>query len=71
MHGRPHKGANGGQLTSLEKMDEKLKSENMQKERVVFYVYVIFCEKSGQAGVENSAMLTAYLFRYTSECTIS
>jgi len=24
------------------KMDEKLKSKNMQKERVVFYVYVIF-----------------------------
>ena len=24
-----------------------------------------------QAGVENGAMLTTYLFRYTSECTIS
>jgi len=33
-HGRPHTGANG-------KMDEKLKSENMQI-RAVFYVYVIF-----------------------------
>jgi len=52
------------------KMDEKLKSENMQK-RAIFYVYVIFWEQSGQAGVENGAMLTTYLFRYTSECTIS
>jgi len=42
----------------------------MQK-RAVFYVYVIFWEQSGQAGVENGAMLTAYLFRYTPECTIS
>jgi len=31
-----------GHLTPLEKMDEKLKSENTQKERAVFYVYVIF-----------------------------
>jgi len=52
------------------KMDEKLKSENVQK-TAVFYVYVIFCEQSGQAGVENGAMLTTHLFRYTSECTIS
>jgi len=44
-------------------MDEKLKSENMQK---VFYVYVIFWEQPGKAGVEIGA-----LFRYTSECTIS
>jgi len=44
-------------------MDEKLQSENMQKEQ--------FREQSGQAGVENGAMLTTYLFRYTSECTIS
>ena len=36
-------------------MDEKLKSENMQK-RAVFYVYVIFREQSGQAGVENGAI---------------
>jgi len=51
-------------------MDEKLKSENMQK-RAVFYVYVI--EQSGQADVENGAMLTTYLglFIHTSECTIS
>jgi len=45
-------------------MDEKLKSENMQKEQ--FSVYVIFSEQSGQAVVENGAMLTTYLFRYTS-----
>jgi len=45
-------------------------SENMQK-RAVFYVYVIFLEQPGQADVENGAMLTTYLFRYTSECTIS
>ena len=50
-------------------MDEKLKNENMQK--AVFYVYVIFWEQSGQADVENGAMLTTYLFRHTSECTIS
>jgi len=37
----------------------------------VFCVYVIFCEQSEQAGVENGAVLTTYLFRYTSECTIS
>jgi len=58
-----------GQLTPW-KMDEKLKSENMRK-RAVFGVYVILSEQSGQAGVENGAMLTTYLFRYTSECTIS
>ena len=48
-----------GQLTPLEKMDEKLKSENMQKR-----------EQSGRTDVENGAMLTTYLFRYTSEYTI-
>jgi len=37
--------------------------------RAVFYVYVVFWEQSGQAGVENGAMLTTYLFRYTSECS--
>jgi len=41
-------------------MDEKLKSENTQK-RAVFYVYVIFSEQSGQAGVENGAMLTTFI----------
>jgi len=56
-------------MTPLE-MDEKLKNENMQK-RAVFYVYVIFSEQSWQSGVENGAMLTAYLFRYTSECIVS
>jgi len=30
-----------GHLTPWKKMDEKLKSENIQK-RAVFYVYVIF-----------------------------
>ena len=45
-------------------MDEKLKSEYMQL-RAVFYVYVIFWEQSGQAGVENGAMLTTYLLRYS------
>jgi len=40
-------------------MDEKLKSENMQK-WAVFYVYVIFWEQSGQTGVENGAVLTTY-----------
>jgi len=40
-------------------MDEKLKRENMQKEQ--------FSEWGG----ENGAMLTTYLFRYTSERTIS
>jgi len=47
-------------------MDEKLKSENMQKEQ--------FSESGWggvKAGVENGAVLTAYLFRYTSECTVS
>ena len=47
----------------LEKMDEKLKSENTQK-RAVFYVYVISWEQSGQAGVENGAMLTTYLLKF-------
>ena len=31
----------------------------MQK-RAVFYVYVIFSKQSGQAGVENGAILTTY-----------
>ena len=33
----------------------------MQK-RAVFYVYVIFREQSGQAGVENGAMLTIFYY---------
>jgi len=59
-HGRPHIGANGVSWPAW-KMDEKLKSENMQK-RAVFYVCVIFWEQSGPAGVENGAMLTIYLY---------
>jgi len=69
-HGRPYIAANGVGWPLPWRMNEKLKSENMQK-RAVFYVYVIFWEQSGQAGVENGAILTTYLFRYTSECTIS
>jgi len=42
------------------KMDEKLTSENMQK-RAVFYIYVIFCEKSGQTDVENGAIYSDIL----------
>ena len=49
-----------GSADSPGKMDEKLKSEKHAK-RAVFYVSVIFWE----AGVENGAMLTTYLFRYT------
>jgi len=53
-------------------MDEKSKSENVQK-REQFSMLTAYFESnhSGQAGVENGAMLTTYLFRYTSECTIS
>jgi len=67
-HGRAHIGANGS-ADLPEKMDEKLKSENMQNQQ--FSVFVIFLEQSGQADVENGAMLTTNLFRCTSECTIS
>jgi len=66
-HGRPHIGANGVSWPPG-RIDKKLKSVNMQK-RAVSYVYAIFWEQSGQAGVENGAMLTTYLFRCTSECT--
>ena len=34
----------------------------MQK-TAVFYVYVILQKQAGQAGVDNGAMLTTYLFR--------
>ena len=51
--GHPHVGANGVSWPPGE-MDEKLKSDNMQK-RAVFWIY---WEQSGQAGVENGAMLT-------------
>jgi len=43
-------------------MDEKLKSENMQKDKFSEW------RRGVKAGVENGAMLTTYLFRYTSEC---
>ena len=41
------------------KIDEKIKKRKHAK-RAVFYVYVIFREQSGQASVENGAMLTIY-----------
>jgi len=54
-------------------MDEKLKSENMQKEQ--FSMFVLYFESNQgrqvTAGVENGAMQTTYLSRYTAECTIS
>jgi len=67
-HGRPRIGVNS-QLTPW-KNGWKIKKRKHAK-RAVFYVYVIFWEQSGQAGVENGAMLTTYLFRCTSERTIS
>jgi len=52
-----------GQMGSADpppgKMDEKLKSENMQKEQFSMF---IFRQQSGQAGAENGATLTTYLF---------
>jgi len=47
-------------------MDEKLKAKTSEKEQ--------FSEWGGdgvEAGVENCAMLTTFLFRFTSERTIS
>jgi len=56
-------------------MDENLKSKNMQKEQFSMFMLQAYFESNEgrQAGVENGAMLIAYLFRYrpTSECTIS
>jgi len=59
-----------GQMGSADqpgKWMKKLKSENMQKEQ--------FSERGWgvgvKAGVENGAMMTTHLFRYTLECTIS
>ena len=49
------------QLTPLEN-GWKIKSEKMQI-RAVFYVYVIFCEQSGQACVENGAILTTFFIQ--------
>jgi len=54
-------GGKWGQLTpALEKWMKKIKKAKTCNR-----------EQSGQAVVENGAMLTTYLFRYTSECTIS
>jgi len=64
VYGRPHIGANGVSWPPGQ-MDENVKSENMQK-RQVFWMWV-----GAKADIENGAMLTTYLFRYTSECTIS
>ena len=68
-HGRPHIGAKGVSWPPG-KMDEKMKSENMQK-RAVFYAYVIILRAIKASRCRDSAMLTTYLFTYTSECTIS
>ena len=43
-HGRPHIGANGVSWPSLAKMDEKLKSENMQKEQ--FAMFMLYFESN-------------------------
>ena len=51
-----------GQLTPLEN-GWKIKKRKHAK-RAVFHVYVLFWEQSGQAGVDNGAMPTTYLFRY-------
>jgi len=67
----PHAGQHGqhsgkwGQLTPW-KNGRKIKSENVQKEQFSERVW-----GGVKAGVENGAMLTTYLFRYTSECTTS
>jgi len=44
------------------KMDEKLKSENMQKSSFLCLCYILRAIRAVRAG---SAMLTTYLFRYT------
>jgi len=52
------------------KIDENLKSENVQKDQ--FSMFMLYFESNqGKADVDNGAMLTTYLFRYTSNCTIS
>jgi len=90
-HGRPHIGANGVSW-SPEKIDEKLKSESMQK-RAVFYqsinqsimlfrvvqvtkslqdpLFMLYFDSNQGRQMDNGAMLTTHLFRYTSTCTIS
>ena len=49
-----------GSADPLEKWMKNQRAKTCTK-RAVFYVYVIFREQSGQAGVENGAMLTTYL----------
>ena len=63
LHGRPHIGANGVNWTPLEKWIKTKKAKTCKKGEQ-FSMFVRFWEQSGQAGVENGAMLTTYLFRY-------
>ena len=65
-HGRPHIGANGLSWPPWRNAWKNKKRKRAKKSSLGFYVYVIFWEQSGQEGVENGAMLTTYLFRYTS-----
>ena len=53
-----------------EKWMKNYKAKTCKKDQFSMF---IFWEQSGQAGVglDNGATLTTYLFRYTSECTIS
>jgi len=51
-----------GSADPLEKWMKNIKVKTCKKEQ--FSRFVIFLEQSGQAGVENGAMLTTYLFRY-------
>jgi len=52
------------------KMDEKIKSENMQK-RAVFYVYYIFLRAIRAGRCRERRYAVHMTLRYTSECTIS
>jgi len=49
----------------LEKWMKNKNAKYAKKEQFSMFMYVIFGEQSGQAGVENGAMLTTYLSRYT------
>jgi len=64
-----HRGKRG-QLTPW-KMDNKLKSENMQKEQ--FSMFLVYFESNIRAGRcrERRYADHIFIFRYTSECTIS
>jgi len=53
----------------MEKRDEKLKSENMQK-RAVFYAYV-YILRAIRADRCRERRYADPIFRYSSECTIS